>query len=182
MSSIKSLMIAIAIAIVPFGVLNAAEYKLGDLVISDSRARATPPRAKVAAGFLTITNNGSVTDRLLGGSADFAGKVEVHSMKMENDVMKMRPFADGLEIKPGETVVLKPGGLHIMFMKLDGALKAGDTRAATLRFERAGEIEIVFPIRATGHDHDHGHKKHDHGDDASHDGHGKHGHKNHNDS
>jgi copper(I)-binding protein len=56
----------------------------------------------------------------------------------------MRPLADGVEIAPGETVTLKPGGLHIMLMKLTGPIKKGDAVPITLTFEKAGEITLQF--------------------------------------
>src|SRR6266567_8323043 len=88
---------------------NAADYKAGSLDISDPWSRATPKGASVAAGYMKIKNNGPTPDRLMSGSSDIAPKFEVHEMKMENGVAKMRPVQGGLEIKPGETVELKPG-------------------------------------------------------------------------
>ena len=73
--------------------------------------------AQVAGGYLKITNNGNEADRLIGGSAASPARFEVHEMAMESGVMKMRQV-NGLEIKPGETVELKPGGMHVMFMDL----------------------------------------------------------------
>ncbi len=126
--------------------------KAGDLEIETPVARATPPNAPVAGGYLTIRNTGLAADRLVGGTATFAGKVEVHEMTMKDDVMKMRALADGLEIQAGAEVMLKPGGFHIMFMQLREQLKAGETRAVTLHFERAGEVELHFDVKAIGRD------------------------------
>ena len=71
-------------------------------------------------------------------------------MTMENGVMKMRPVEDGLEIKPGETVTHKPSGLHVMFLELKHPLEQGKTIEATLQFEKAGTVKVVFPIAAIG--------------------------------
>src|ERR1700736_1841714 len=80
----------------------AEEVKAGDLVISQAWSRATPNGAKIAGGYLTIENNGTAPDRLIGGSGDIAGKVEVHEMSMNNGVMTMRPLDKGLAIEPGK--------------------------------------------------------------------------------
>ena len=120
--------------------------KIGDLIISRATARATPPNAPVSGGYLTIRNTGSEADRLIKGSAAFAAGVEIHEMKMESEVMKMRPVEGGLEIPAGDEVVLKPGGLHIMFMNLSERLTAGETRKVILKFEKAGDVELEFAV------------------------------------
>ena len=120
--------------------------KIGDLIISRTTARATPPNAPVSSGYLTIRNTGGEADRLIEGSAAFAAKVEIHEMKMEGEVMKMRPVEGGLEIPAGGEIVLKPGGLHIMFMKLSERLTAGETRTVILKFGKAGDIELEFAV------------------------------------
>jgi len=129
---------------------SAADYKAGSLNISDPWSRATPKGASVAAGYMTIKNNGSAPDRLIEGSSEVASKFEVHEMKMENDVAKMRPVKGGLEIKPGETVELKPGSLHVMFVGLKKPLNAADKFKATLVFEKAGPVSIEYDVRAMG--------------------------------
>ena len=136
-------------------------YKVGNLVITTPWARATPKGAPVGGGYLSITNNGSEPDRLVGGSfAAAGGRTEVHQMKMEGGVMRMRPLANGLEIKPGETVELKPGGYHLMFMGLKQQLKAGETVKGTLEFAKAGKVEVSYPVRAQGSPASGGHKGH----------------------
>jgi periplasmic copper chaperone A len=129
---------------------SAADYKAGSLDISDPWSRATPKGSSVAAGYMTIKNNGSTPDRLISGSADVASKFEVHEMKMEGSVAKMRPVKGGLEIKPGETVELKPGSFHVMFGGLKKPLSAGDHFKATLEFEKAGSVSIDYDVRAIG--------------------------------
>lgn len=124
------------------------EHRAGDLVIDHPTIRATPAGAPVSGGYLTIRNTGDEADRLVGGSADFAGKVEIHEMAMDGEVMTMREIAGGIEIPPGGEVVLKPGGLHVMFMQLDQGLAEGDELPATLTFERAGDVEIIFDVQS----------------------------------
>lgn len=124
--------------------------RVGDLEITAPWSRATPGGAKVAGGFMSITNKGSAPDRLVGGSVEIAGVFEVHEMKMDGNVMRMRALEKGLEIKPGETVELKPGGFHVMFLDLKQPLKAGDTIKGTLVFEKAGKIDVTYSVQAPG--------------------------------
>src|SRR5579872_6509043 len=95
-------------------VCAAEEIKAGDLVISQAWSRATPGGARVGGGHLTIKNQGPTADRLIGGSAEVAAKVQVHEMSMNDGVMTMRPVEQGLVIEPGKTVKLSPGGFHLM--------------------------------------------------------------------
>lgn len=108
--------------------------------------RPSPPAAPTGAGYLTITNTGRAPDRLLGGSADFSDRLEIHEMSMAGGVMRMRPVAGGLEIAPGGTVALKPGGFHIMFIGLKSPLKLGDTVPFTLTFARAGAVKVACRV------------------------------------
>jgi copper(I)-binding protein len=130
----------------------AADVMKGDIRISQPWTRATPKGAKVAGGYMTITNSGKTADRLIGGSAAIAGQFEVHEMSMTDGVMRMRRLEKGLEIKPGETVVLKPGSYHAMLLGLKGQVQQGKPIKGTLEFEKAGKVEIeyvVAPIGAT---------------------------------
>src|SRR6185312_11907598 len=129
---------------------NADEVKAGDLVISQAWSRATPGGAKIGGGFLTIENKGSAPDRLIGASADFAGKVELHEMAMNDGVMKMRPVEGGLTIEPGKTVKLAPGGYHFMMMDLKKPLKQGEKLPITLQFEKAGKVTVTLDVEGVG--------------------------------
>jgi periplasmic copper chaperone A len=134
-----------------FGVqARAADYDVGAIHIAQPWARATPKGARSGAGYLTVTNNGTMPDRLNCVSDDASAKCQIHSMTMEDGVMKMRPVEGGLEIKPGETVTLKPSGLHVMFLELKHPLEPGKTVEATLQLEKAGTVKVEFPIAAIG--------------------------------
>ncbi|QPF82045.1 copper chaperone PCu(A)C [Bradyrhizobium genosp. L] len=128
----------------------AQEVKAGDLVITQAWTRATPNGAKIGGGYLTIENKGTAPDRLVGGSADAAGKVEVHEMSMDNGVMKMRALDKGLTIEPGKTVKLAPGGYHLMMFDLKNPLKQGDKVPVTLEFEKAGKVAVSLDVQAVG--------------------------------
>lgn len=125
---------------------SAQEFKAGSIVINQPWSRATVSSAKVGAGYMTITNTGTEADRLTGGTLPQAGRVEIHEMRIVDDVMKMRPLAKGLEIKPGETVTLKPGGYHVMFMQLKEPFKEGETLKGDLTFEKAGTVAVEYKV------------------------------------
>lgn len=160
----------------------AAQDRLGALVITEARSRATPPTASVAGGYLTIENTGEADDRLVKVETGLAGRAEIHEMAMREGVMTMRPVEGGLVVPAGGTVELKPGGLHLMFMDISEPLKEGDEMPVRLTFERAGSIEVTLKVGSIGGYGDA--EKRDgaasghggHGDESghgNHDGHGK---------
>ena len=129
---------------------QAGDAKAGDLVITQAWSRATPNGAKIAGGYLTIENKGTAPDRLVGGTGEIAGKVEIHEMAMNNGVMTMRPLDKGLTIDPGKTVKLAPGGYHLMIMDLKGPFKQGDKVPMTLEFEKAGKVALSLDVQGVG--------------------------------
>ncbi len=128
----------------------AQHHKAGDLEISGTWTRATAPTARAGGGFLTITNKGTVADRLVSASSPAAAKVEVHEMKMDGSIMRMRELENGLDIPPGATVALKPGGYHLMLMELTAPIAQGSHVPVTLVFEKAGKVEIQLKAEAIG--------------------------------
>ena len=129
---------------------RAQEVRAGDLVITQAWTRATPGGAKIGGGYLTIENKGTARDRLIGGSADVAGKIEVHEMATNNGVMTMRPLEKGLSIEPGKTVKLAPGGYHLMMFDLKSPLKQGERLPVTLEFEKAGNVQVTLDVAGVG--------------------------------
>ena len=123
-------------------------YKAGAITVVAPHARSTAPGQPNGGGYLSITNRGG-DDRLLSVSAAVAGAVELHSMKMEGDVMRMRQV-EAIALPAGKTVELAPGGLHIMFLGLKAPLKAGESFPLKLRFERAGELTVNVKVEAPG--------------------------------
>jgi copper(I)-binding protein len=122
----------------------------GDIEIGGIWTRAMLPGQPVGGGYFTITNNGKSADRLISISSPDAGRAEIHSMVMKDNVMVMRPVEGGLEIPAGGTVALKPGHFHLMFMDVKKPFRKGDTIAVTLEFEHAGKVEIAMPVAAAG--------------------------------
>jgi copper(I)-binding protein len=129
---------------------QTAEYDIGSIHITQSWSRATPKGATAGAGYMTITNKGTTPDKVSCVSDDASAQCEIHSMTMEGGVMKMRPVEGGLEIKPGESVTLAPSGFHVMFRQLKHPLEQGKTIKATLKFDKAGTVDVEYPILAVG--------------------------------
>ena len=133
----------------------------GMLEIGIVQIRATAPGIDVTGGYVAITNHGNSDDTLVAISASFAKRVELHEMTHENGVMKMRWRGDGIGIPAGETVLLKPGGLHIMFMGLTETLQPGAMREINLEFASGHKMTVPAmvlkpgDIKAGGNGHSH---------------------------
>jgi len=128
----------------------ARDYKLGVIEIGAPWSRATPATAPSAGGFLSITNKGGAVDRLIAVQSPAASAVEIHETKMEGAVMHMSPVDNGIALPPGETVELKPGGYHVMFIGLKAPFVKDQHVPATLIFEKAGQIDVEFIVDALG--------------------------------
>jgi periplasmic copper chaperone A len=135
-------------ALAASGIGHAHEVTIGNLVISHPWSRQSPMKADVAAGYLTVKNTGSEDDRLLKATAEITQKVQLHDMKMENDVMKMFELPSGIAIPAGQTVELKPKSLHVMFMDLKSQVIEGEQIKGTLVFEKAGTVAVDFEVMA----------------------------------
>jgi uncharacterized protein YcnI/copper(I)-binding protein len=126
----------------------------GDLEISGYWAKVMLPGQPAGGGYLKIANKGTAADRLVSVSSPAAAMTEIHTMEIVNDVMNMRPVEGAVEIAPGATVELKPGGMHLMFMQVKEPFEEGTTVPVTLEFEKAGKVELALPARkAAGDDH-----------------------------
>ncbi|SNC61208.1 copper chaperone PCu(A)C [Polynucleobacter victoriensis] len=149
--------VMVATAFVAGSVLADNDIKIGSLKIEDAKARATVPAQKMSGGFMKIENKGGA-DKLLAASSSVSKAVELHTMSMEGNVMKMREIK-AIEIPANGKVELKSGGLHLMFIDLKEQLKPGSTIKVKLKFEKAGEVEV--PFKVMGHPA-HGEPGHDH--------------------
>ncbi len=142
--------------------VTAHEFKIADLVVHHPMAFETASSAISGGGYLSITNNGAQMERLIAVEADFP-RVMLHTTEMKDDVARMM-HVDGIEIPAGQTVTFAPGGLHVMFMGLNGdPFEVGETIPATLIFEQAGALEVVFNVeeRSTGGAPEMDHSNHD---------------------
>jgi periplasmic copper chaperone A len=121
--------LALALAQLAATPVETTDYDIGSIHITKPWARATPKGAASGAAYMTITNNGKTPDRVTCVSSEASAECQIHTMTMDNGVMKMRPVEGGLEIKPGETVALKPSGVHMMLIDLKHPLEQGKTAA-----------------------------------------------------
>lgn len=131
-----------------------AQTPAENLEVSGAFIRATLPRAPVGGAYATIANHGAEDDRLVSVSSPVGSSAEIHEMAHREGVMTMRELPEGLPIPAGETVVLAPGGLHVMINGLTAPLTKGETLELTLKFEKAGEVKVVFdvlPLNARSH-------------------------------
>lgn len=143
----------------------ASETAASVMAVTDPWSRETAVGQNAGGAFMTIANTGTAADRLTGGSTPVAGRVEIHTMTMENDVMRMRQLEDGLEVPAGRDVTLKPGSFHVMLIDLKQPLKAGERVPLTLTFAGAGIVETTLEVRpadamAPGMKHGEGEKPH----------------------
>ena len=127
---------------------SAHDAQVGDLSVTQPWSRAAGANG-TGAGYLTIRNAGTQPDRLVSAASPVARKVELHTHMRDGEVMRMRPMA-GIPVPPGETVTLQPGGLHVMLMGLTEPLRQGSEVPLTLRFERAGEVQVMLQVQAAG--------------------------------
>lgn len=140
--------IAFVLALLPT-LASAHGFQLGAIEIGHPWARSTAPGQAAGGGFLKLKNGGATADRLVAASAAVADRVELHSMKMEGDVMRMRQV-DGIDLPAGGSVALEPGGLHLMFLGLKQPLAAGSRFPLKLQFEKAGEVTVEVHVEAAG--------------------------------
>ena len=137
--------LALACAALTAQTAQAHGTRLGAIAIGHPWARATAPGQPIGGGYLTLDNQGPAGDRLLGASTAVATRVELHSMTMDGDVMRMRAL-DAIDLPAGRGVALKPGGTHLMLVGLKAPLKTGEKFPLKLRFEKAGEVEVVVNV------------------------------------
>jgi copper(I)-binding protein len=150
----RRLFVASLIGAVAFPALaptaQAHDYKLGTLQIDRPWTRATPGGAQAGSGYMKMVNTGGTPDRLVSARSPAADKVEIHEMKMEGSIMRMRELEKGLELPAGGTVELRPGGYHLMFMGLRAPFAAKTRVPLTLVFEKAGTIDVELDVEAMG--------------------------------
>ncbi|MEO0673290.1 MAG: copper chaperone PCu(A)C [Pseudomonadota bacterium] len=129
-----------------------ASAAAGDAGITVEKAwmPAPPNGAKVAAGYMTVRNGTDRDITLVDLTSPIATRNELHTMSMDNGVMRMRKLEAGLKVPAGETVLLKPGGKHLMFMGLTRPPKAGDTVAIVLKTAAGTELPVTLNVAPLG--------------------------------
>jgi periplasmic copper chaperone A len=140
----------LAAALVLSGTAWADDYSQGSLKIGHPYARVTVPMQPAGAAYLTLENTGRQPDRLLGAASPLAQSVEIHTMTMAGDVMKMRSV-DSIALPPAAKVVMQPGeGAHFMLLGLKQPLTSGQRFPLRLRFEKAGKLEVMVQVEPVG--------------------------------
>ncbi len=166
-----SLRLLVAIAtLLSAALTHAHSTHAGPLEIEQAQARATVGNQANSAAYMEIENNGKTDEALLSASSPVADRVEIHSMSMEGDVMKMRAV-DRLDIKAGTAVKMRPGqGYHLMLLGLKKPLKEGDKFPLTLHFRKAGKVKVTVQVADMTQQDTQGQGDHSgHGDHAGHD-------------
>jgi len=146
----KAIVLAAALLLAGVGAAPAADVRAGDIVVSDAWARASATAAmKTGAAFAVLANEGAEMDRLVAAESPVAERVELHTHTMDGGVMRMRRV-EAIEVHPGTPTVLRPGGLHVMFIGLRQPLAEGSRIPLTLHFETAGRVELAVEVLAPG--------------------------------
>lgn len=142
-------MLALAVTSIATGVFSpgvfAADYSVGQLKVSAPWVRASVPGQVNGAGYVKITSTAAQADRLISATTTGVNRVEFHTVITDNGIAKMREVS-GIDVPAGADVQLSPGGFHLMFLGLQTPFNAGGVVPVTLRFEKAGEVNVDFNI------------------------------------
>ena len=144
-----------ALFVIALTLVSSASGASDTLIISDAWVRATPPGEMMTAGYASLENVSKEVITITGVSAEAAGHTSLHETRIERDRSTMRP-AEKLSIKAGERVSLKPGGLHIMLMKLSEPLTDGQSIDICLELENNDSLCSAFSVarhREAAHHH-----------------------------
>ncbi len=147
-TALPLLLLLLALAVTAAGPVRAEEVRVGDIVVSDAWGRPSVGGSP-AALYLTVRNEGTAPDRLVGVSTPAAGMAMLHESTMEGGVSRMR-MLEAVELPAGQALVLAPGGIHIMLSRLAAPLKEGDVVPLTLTFEKAGTASVAAHIGPLG--------------------------------
>ena len=159
-AALRSLLLFLALTVLT-SVTSAEDFQVGSIHIRDPFSSALPPISKNGAVYLTLTNHGHHSDWLIGAATPIAERVEIHTHRMQDGMMKMRKV-EQVELPPHKEVVFAPGGNHIMLIGLSQVLKKGESFPLMLHFKEAGHtmvqviVEAAGATSATKRDHDHG--------------------------
>lgn len=141
--------LAFVLAALAVGPLSAdGAGPVGDLRIERPWSRVTPPGTPVGAGYMTIVNTADEPDRLVAAESPAAGRVQVHRSVNKDDSSSMVHQKDGVVVPADGRIEFRPGDYHLMLMQLDEPLEEGERVPVTLRFERAGRVDVELLVRA----------------------------------
>jgi copper(I)-binding protein len=160
-----TLLLGFVLALAINGQVHAQAPDAKSIVVDHPWARATPAGAKTGAAYMTLINNGSSGDRLVGATTPVADAVQFHSVSEENGVSRMREMR-AVDVAPGGKVTFSPGGMHVMMVGLKQPLKEGQSFPLALSFEKAGKVDVMVSVAKVGamQHGDMGPMMHEHGD------------------
>lgn len=145
----KNFVTFLAILVLPFIAhtpLSVAQAS--DLVVADAYIRTMPPGRTTTAGFLTVTNKGERICNITGLESPLTRRIEIHEHLHVDGMMRMRPVKGGLAISAGETLIFRPGGLHIMLFNIEDKLNVGESVRLQLSTDQCGSVEFTAAIRS----------------------------------
>jgi len=154
--------LAVATAIALSSAAMAHEYKAGSLMIDHPWARPTIGSSKNSAAYMTLSNSGDTTDKLLSVKSNAAEHVALHESRMDGEIMRMVPVKDGIEVPPHGAVELKPLGLHVMLVGLRKSLKEGEKFPMTLVFAKQGGVNVEVKVEKKPQEKKSGQDMHQH--------------------
>jgi copper(I)-binding protein len=142
---LRSIIISSAMLLISFAA-TAHDHRAGGIRIDQAYARSTVPGQTSGAAYLTLENKGDSADKLVSIASPVARSVEIHTMSMDGNIMKMREVSH-IDIKPSAKVAMRPGdGYHVMLIGLRQALNPGDKVPLTLSFEKSGKVEVSATV------------------------------------
>lgn len=128
-------------------VLTGLSFAQGKVVVEGAWVGEVPPSSPVAAAYITIKNEGTADDKLLSVTSSISGSTMIHQTVVDEEGVARMDMIDALVIPAGKSVILKPGGTHIMLMDLKEPVTGKGKIELDLKFENAGEMKIEAPVK-----------------------------------
>lgn len=141
----KKISLLLASLMLSAGALAAAA---DNVTVQEAYVRLAPPNAPATGAFMVIKNNGDIDVKVVKADNPASKATELHTHLNEGGVMKMRPVA-AIDIKAKGEAVLKPGGLHVMLINLNAAMKEGDLVPITLTFDDGSSKKVEAKVQRT---------------------------------
>lgn len=146
MQRIMATLVALCLA----GTALAHGVTSGTIEVIHPNIPEPPKGAKSAAGYMAISNAGAAPDRLIGVESPIAARAMLHRTEFGADGVARMIHLASVDLPADDTVLLEPGGIHVMFMGLQVEMTEGDLLPATLIFEKAGRVEVEFMVDPPG--------------------------------
>ena len=136
----------IGLLITVWSVFGCSEMSVSSVQVKNAWVREPPGGHPITGAYMEIINRSSVVYEIIGVSSEKVGRVEIHSMEYDDEIMRMRKV-DSLMLRPEEEINLQPGGLHLMLMDIADVIKAGDSLLLTLHFSDGTKQLVESSVR-----------------------------------